>query len=382
MSDDVKKPGNLTWVKGNRDPSQLDDVSQRILRGGRKMTKFSPHVGLFEELSEGKHSSTLGEKFLLPPFTVLNAREGWWQDRKRAWLELGIKSELGRGENLEGGDAVLFSQKAQNRLTEIMKQKAAAPSGLTWTGAAANFDHYRVKEGTREETQTSGTSIFDPIICELAYRWFCPLQGVVLDPFAGGSVRGIVASKLGHKYIGIDLSSPQVKANRIQAEQICTDTPPPIWHNDDSRNVASLVTEPVDFVFTCPPYADLEVYSDDPKDLSNLGYKEFQTVYSEIIKAACAKLKPNRFAAIVVGDVRGKDGCYYNFPGDTINAFVQAGLKLYNEAILITAIGSLPIRITRQFEAGRKLGKTHQNVYIFVKGDPKKAADACKEDDK
>lgn len=61
------------------------------------MKDFSPHVGLFEELSEGKHSSTLGEKFLLPPFTVLNAREGWWQDRKRAWLELGIKSELGRG---------------------------------------------------------------------------------------------------------------------------------------------------------------------------------------------------------------------------------------------------------------------------------------------
>jgi hypothetical protein len=30
---------------------------------------------------------------------VLNAREGWWQDRKRAWLAIGIQSELGRGEN-------------------------------------------------------------------------------------------------------------------------------------------------------------------------------------------------------------------------------------------------------------------------------------------
>lgn len=380
------------------------------------MKKFSPHVGLFEELSEGKHSSTLGEKFLLPPFTILNAREGWWQDRKRAWLELGIKSELGRGENLDaaapGGsarpamdysqrqrgtgagaavsgteakkpDALLFSQKAQNRLTEIMKQKNPKKAeGLTWTGAAASFDHYRVQEGTKEETQTSGTSIFDPILCELSYRWFVPPNGTILDPFAGGSVRGIVASKLGHKYIGIDLSKSQCAANKIQAEQICTDSPLPIWHNDDSRNVTTLVKDQVDFVFTCPPYADLEVYSDDPKDLSTLGYQAFKEVYFEIIKASCAKLKPNRFAGIVVGDVRGKDGCYYNFPGDTINAFVQAGLKLYNEAILITAIGSLPIRITRQFEAGRKLGKTHQNVYIFVKGDPKKAADACKEDDK
>lgn len=39
----------------------------------------------------------LADRFMLPPFTVLNAREGWWQDRKRGWLSLGIKSELGRG---------------------------------------------------------------------------------------------------------------------------------------------------------------------------------------------------------------------------------------------------------------------------------------------
>lgn len=39
----------------------------------------------------------LSDRFMIPPFTVLNAREGWWQNRKRAWLAIGIKSELGRG---------------------------------------------------------------------------------------------------------------------------------------------------------------------------------------------------------------------------------------------------------------------------------------------
>ena len=39
----------------------------------------------------------LSDRFMIPPFSVLNAREGWWQSRKRAWLALGIKSELGRG---------------------------------------------------------------------------------------------------------------------------------------------------------------------------------------------------------------------------------------------------------------------------------------------
>ena len=49
--------------------------------------------------SDGEPSNgSLADRFLIPPFSVLNAREGWWQDRKRAWLALGIKSELGRGE--------------------------------------------------------------------------------------------------------------------------------------------------------------------------------------------------------------------------------------------------------------------------------------------
>lgn len=50
---------------------------------------------------------------------------------------------------------------------------------------------------------------------------------------------------------------------------------------------------------------------------------------------------------------------------------------LYNEAVLVTAVGSLPIRVGRQFETGRKLGKTHQNVLVFIKGDAKKATEAC-----
>jgi hypothetical protein len=38
----------------------------------------------------------LAERFVGLPVSVLNSREGWWQDRKRAWTDLGIESELGR----------------------------------------------------------------------------------------------------------------------------------------------------------------------------------------------------------------------------------------------------------------------------------------------
>jgi len=45
---------------------------------------------------------SLAERFGIPPCSVFNAREGWWQDRKRAWIALGIRSELGRGAPIGG----------------------------------------------------------------------------------------------------------------------------------------------------------------------------------------------------------------------------------------------------------------------------------------
>lgn len=227
------------------------------------------------------------------------------------------------------------------------------------------------------EEGASGTSIFDPVLCELAYSWFCPQGGTILDPFAGGSVRGIVASRLGRQYIGIELREEQVAANKMQGDDLCSD-PMPVWHCADSRNIPAIAGDvQADMVFSCPPYADLEVYSDDPKDLSTLKYEDFKPAYFEIIAKACAQLKDNRFACFVVGDVRDKKGNYYNFVGDTVEAFRAAGLHYYNEAILVTSVGSLPIRAGRQFASGRKLGKTHQNVLVFVKGDGKRATEAC-----
>ncbi|MDO8716395.1 MAG: DNA methyltransferase [Dehalococcoidales bacterium] len=222
----------------------------------------------------------------------------------------------------------------------------------------------------------SGTSIFDPVLCELAYRWFCPPGGTILDPFAGGSVRGIVASKLGRKYIGIDLSARQIEANRAQAERICND-PLPAWHCGDSANIRGICKGvEADFVFSCPPYADLEVYSEDPADISNMPYEKFIEIYRGIIKDAVFLLKPDCFACFVVGDIRDKKGIYRKFPWHTIQAFEDAGAVLYNDAVLVTAVGSLPIRAGRPFESARKLGKTHQNVLVFIKGDPRKATTA------
>lgn len=333
---------------------------------------------------------SLADRFLIPPFSVFNAREGWWQDRKRAWIALGIRSEEGRGANALGfSDGCNGSMGGKTYDEAKASAKARKSLGAVDLNVGGDLVRRMIgkadaktfgTEGNIAGNQT-GTSIFDPVLCEIAYRWFSPAGGIVLDPFAGGSVRGIVAAKLGREYVGVDLRGEQVEANRDQARQIVKgEEPAPVWIEGDSRNIEKLAAGvEADFLFTCPPYADLEVYSDDPADLSTLGYEEFREAYREIIARACRLLKKDRFACIVVGEVRGKDGAYYNFVGDTIQAFRDAGLAYYNEAILVTAIGSLPIRVGKQFVASRKLGKTHQNVLVFVKGDPKRATKACGE---
>lgn len=305
--------------------------------------------------------SSLKDSFIFPPFSILDSRSGVWQERKRKWLALGFNSQETR-EDVEliaksGQSSGIYE--LRNKMRDMLQRE---PS---WD----EIIEYAKQKGMHVY---EGASIFDPVLCELSYRWFCPVGGKILDPFAGGSVRGVVAGILGYPYIGIDLRLDQVEANRKQAALLKLNEVE--WLDGDSDEVLDKENFKggVDFVYSCPPYADLEKYSEDPKDLSNMDYAQFKNVYFSIIKKSINQLKDNRFACFVVGDVRDKKGFYYNFVSDTIAAFKDAGMELYNEIILVNVVGSLAIRVRRQFNGGRKIGKMHQNVLVFYKGDPKK----------
>ena len=169
----------------------------------------------------------------------------------------------------------------------------------------------------------------------------------------------------------------QIEANINQGDELLsTDDIKPKWICGNSLNISSLAKDEYDFIFSCPPYYDLEIYSDDKEDLSNQTYEDFLSMYRKIIFDSVNMLKDNRFACFVVGDIRNrKTGMYRNFVSETIAAFHNAGMELYNEIILLTTLGSLPIRMGRGFSISRKVGKTHQNVLVFYKGDQKKIRD-------
>lgn len=76
------------WTEG-----EVDDLLEKL---GRDLAGPDGQEGGSSEGGTPSGNGSLAERFGIPPFSVLNAREGWWQDRKRAWLALGIQSELGR----------------------------------------------------------------------------------------------------------------------------------------------------------------------------------------------------------------------------------------------------------------------------------------------
>jgi 1-aminocyclopropane-1-carboxylate deaminase/D-cysteine desulfhydrase-like pyridoxal-dependent ACC family enzyme len=668
------------------DPVRLSDIMQFFGPGGA-----DPSAMEVEPIN-------LSEKFIMPPFSVLDARRGFWLERKRRWMALGIRSELGRGGNLlnfsdtvrsvmakkgamfEGNQALLYRENIRGNKEPlfirssrtVLASQGRKMKGILGTSPSGMVPNYYAQKRAKEkelgrrlspaEFETkylrlpenvsslsgSGTSVFDPVLCELVYRWFAPSSGSVLDPFAGGSVRGLIAAFLGYRYTGIELRAEQVEANRVQASTVlsrheapheagveggdleptltpiervgemwlkredsfryagvcggktraalalirsreaearrgivtagsrsspqvatvaaighrlgfpvrahvpsgrlsldlerareegaeivqhragrntlikararedalkhqlleipfgmeCEEAveltaaqttnlpseakrlvvpigsglslagvlrglerdkneisvvgvrvgadpqrildrwapkgwrkrvriisagvpydehveaeiggirldpvyeakcmrflrpgdclwivgirrsaleapralrfhPEPRWIVGDAYDAPALVSGPFDLLFSCPPYFNLEHYSDLPGELSAIAsYEAFLVRYAEIIARAASLLSPDRFAVFVVSDVRDRaSGFYHNLVADTISAFERAGLRLYNHAILVQPVGSLPIRVIKWFENSRKLGKTHQNVLIFFKGDPVK----------
>ena len=272
---------------------------------------------------------------MITPFSVLDTRTKEWKKRKEHWITTyGIQSELGR-ENTES-------------------------KTIFWDNPSTNV------------------SIFDPVLCEVMYEWFSPKGGKVLDPFAGGSVRGIVAEEMGRSYTGIDLSESQIIANRKQSDK-------PNWIVGDSGKKLFFLDDEFDFVFTCPPYYDLEVYSDDKSDLSQMSESRFDKVYDDIIHKSSIKLKNNRFFAIVVSEVREPSvtgnysiGKYRGLVHKTIQMCEKHGLSFYNDMVLFNSQHQASRVGKTYFDRNRKIPSVHQNVLVFVKGNPDIATEEIK----
>jgi len=306
---------------------ELDDLGFELDLTGFDNTELA-NLLIDEELEpEDKTLGNMVAQFGVPPFSVLDTRQKYWQERKRQW---------GRSIGDQG-------ESRENTL-------AAKGSMLEGIGSA---------------------SILDAVLAELVCRWFGKSGFSAFDCFAGDTVFGYVAASCGLEFTGIELRLEQARLNNERTKELSAN-----YICDDGRNLGAHISdESMDLFFSCPPYADLEVYSDDPRDLSNMGHEDFFKILESCLSQVYRKLKDNRFAVVVISEVRNKVGKYIGTVPAIINVMVESGFNYWNELILVNSAGTLPMRAGRPMHTTRKVGRTHQNVLVFFKGDQKQIAD-------
>lgn len=317
--------------------------------------------------SDNPDHLSLNDRFLVPPFSILDTRRGYWQERKKQWYALiGDKGET-RNDTLVTSLEMKYKdlyQRTKHHRKEL---------GISFKEYIEKYVPQEELEKEQSKIVAQGVSIFDPVIAEIACRWFTPDKGAkIFDCFAGDTCKGLVFGYCGHEFTGIELRQEQIDVNNRVLEK-CELSVPVRYICDDGQNVANhFEPESQDFLFSCPPYYDLEVYSDLPNDASNQGtYEEFIGILRNAFLGAISRLKNDRFAFVVVGDVRDKrTGVYYDFVGDVKQIFKDGGMVLYNDIVLIEIGATAAIRASRYMDT-RKVVKMHQNILVFYKGNPK-----------
>lgn len=312
----------------------------------------------------GSQPQSLNDIFIIPPFSILDSRQGYWQSRKKMWRNIiGDMGQSRQGKLVQSVELQykdLYTKTAEHRKT----------LGISFKEYLEKYVPKEVKQKEAQKVLSTGVSLFDPVLAEILCKWFTPYKGAkIFDCFAGDTQKGLVFGTCGYEFKGVELRQEQVDINN---EVIAERGLPISYVCDDGQNVANhFDPESQDLLFSCPPYFDLEVYSDMPNDASNQDtYDEFIAILDKAFKEAYTCLKPNRFAVVVLGDVRSKsNGVYYDFGGDVKRIFKEAGAYLYNELILIEMSSSVALRAQKYMES-RKVAKMHQNVLVFYKGDP------------
>lgn len=272
----------------------------------------------------------MSDYFGVAPFSIINTVDGVWQNRKKTWNNIIQDDGTARKGALDGN-------RDNSMLPEI----------------------------------NNGVSILDACLAELMIKWFTEEGFKTFDPFAGDTVFGFISGYLKRPFTGIELRKEQAEFNQQQCNRENLDCN---YICDTSENMDKYIEdESMDFIFSCPPYADLEVYSDLEDDLSTKTHDEFFKLYKKILTNTYKKLKNNRFAVIVTSEVRNKTtGEYIMLVPYTIGIMKRAGYIYYNDLILVNSCGTLPLRAGRTMNASRKIGRRHQNVLVFYKGEPKK----------
>ncbi len=252
------------------------------------------------------------------------------------------------------------------RADELIKRRVR-----DWMRLIGEDGYSGVRESVARKDLTiyTGTySVFPIPVAEWIYvRYAGPPGSVIIDGFSGGPPRGIAAGVMGYEYHGIDLSQKQIDENdkvieRLEVENV-------FYYCEDALFLADLCSDEGitkgDLGFCSPPYHTVEVYSDDPQDLSMAPtYEDFDMAMGTAAMQYFQVLRPGAFMICIAANFRDKKGGLIDFRGHTVMNFQEAGFIFWQDIILSKNFGSAAKRSTNAWK-GMKLVPRHEHVLVF-----------------
>ena len=181
---------------------------------------------------------------------------------------------------------------------------------------------------------------FPPMTAKCIYERFAPPEGVIYDSSCGfgGRMLGCLTSKNNYRYVGCDPNTETMYNLHRLGSYIEN-----ITGRDDSYELHCIGSElfkgdknSIDFMFTSPPYYDLEVYSDEKTQC----YNKYTTLDDWIkyfveptINNIIYMLKPSHVYAVNIKDFNS-GGKEVKFVDEWIRISKEYGAKLYKTCFL------------------------------------------------
>ena len=200
---------------------------------------------------------------------------------------------------------------------------------------------------------------YSPMRAKAIYEKFCPKDGVIYDFCAGfgGRMLGALSSSKNFTYIGTDPNT-ETYENLLKEgtyiEEVTERKNSFKIYNECAENL-DLKEKSVDFVFSCPPFFDLERYTDEETQsyIRYSNYEEWLECFVRpSIKKCISAMKPEGIYCVDVENFQSK-GKEFLLPLDWIQIAEEEGLSLQK---------TLPIK-----SRSRKRNNWSNNIYIFTK---------------
>lgn len=262
------------------------------------------------------------------------------------------------------------------------KRRANDLDGKTWTKYSISI--WSDIRKSAEEIQLGHPAMFPLQLAQRLIECFTTSEDtVIFDPFAGIGTTVIAADRMNKTGIGIEISAKFVETARKRLGQRGLFTTRPatsVIHCDDAYNLLSCVgPSSVDMVITSPPYWDILIqkrtadykairhYGDAQHDLGKIvDYDEFLDALADVFRLVFKALKPNKYCAVVVMDLRKKDK-FYPFHSDLAQRLSEQVGFIFDDMIIWDRRHEYNNMRPLGYPHVFRINKAHEFILIFKK---------------